>query len=137
MGGIGIVLMIVAVLFILYTDAANLPFMLLGICLSVAAMIIAATAKMYTQEAVDLLDRCQALERWLEDFTNLDEAVPGDLILWNKMLVLAVAFGVSDEVLRQLADAVPRELREDENGMYYYPSYWWVLRTRAAGLAHE
>ncbi len=66
-----------------------------------------------------------ALERWLEDFTNLDDAVPGDLILWNKMLVLAVAFGVSDEVLRQLADAVPVDRRVDENGMYYYPSYWW------------
>lgn len=125
MGGIGAALMIGAVLFILYTDAANLPFVLLGIGLSIAAIIIAATAKMYTQEAVELLSRCRALERWLEDFTNLDEAVPGDLILWNKMLVLAVAFGVSDEVLRQLADAVPRELREDEKGMYYYPSYWW------------
>ncbi|WP_443813156.1 DUF2207 family protein [Collinsella sp.] len=125
MGGIGIILIIVAVLFILYTDAANLPFVLLGIGMSVTAAIIGATAKMYSSEAVELLNRCQALERWLEDFTNLDEAVPDDLILWNKMLVLAVAFGVSDEVLRQLADAVPNELREDENGMYYYPSYWW------------
>ena len=125
MGGIGIILIIVAVLFILYTDAANLPFVLLGIGMSVTAAIIGATAKMYSSEAVELLNRCQALERWLEDFTNLDEAVPDDLIPWNKMLVLAVAFGVSDEVLRQLADAVPNELREDENGMYYYPSYWW------------
>ena len=32
---------------------------------------------------------------------------------------------MSDEVLRQLADAVPVDRRMDENGMYYYPSYWW------------
>ena len=32
---------------------------------------------------------------------------------------------MSDEVLRQLADAVPVDRRVDENGMYYYPSYWW------------
>ena len=32
---------------------------------------------------------------------------------------------MSDEVLRQLADAVPRDLREDAYGGYYYPIYWW------------
>ena len=111
--------------FMVMTDGATLPFVMAGIAMSVAAAILAGTAKQHSSEAVELLNRCQALERWLEDFTNLDEAVPDDLILWNKMLVLAVAFGVSDEVLRQLADAVPVDRRVDENGMYYYPSYWW------------
>ena len=95
--------------------------------MSVAAAILAGTTKQHSPEAVELLNRCHALERWLEDFTNLDEAVPDDLILWNKMLVLAAAFGVSDEVLRQLADAVPVDLREDENGNYRYPSYGWYI----------
>ena len=113
------------VFFMVMTDGVTFPFVMAGIGLSVAAAIVAGTTKQHSPEAVELLNRCQALERWLEDFTNLDEAVPDDLILWNKMLVLAVAFGVSDEVLRQLADAVPVDLREDENGAYYYPSYWW------------
>lgn len=111
--------------FAIFTDGVNLPLIILGGALAIAAAVIAERTKVHSPEAVELLNRCQALERWLEDFTNLDEAVPDDLILWNKMLVLAVAFGVSDEVLRQLADAVPVDLREDENGMYYYPSYWW------------
>ena len=111
--------------FAIFTDGVNLPLIILGGALAIAAAVIAERTKVHSPEAVELLNRCQALERWLEDFTNLDEAVPDDLILWNKMLILAVAFGVSDEVLRQLADAVPVDLREDENGMYYYPSYWW------------
>ncbi len=114
--------------FMVMTDGVTFPFVMAGIGLSVASAIVAGTTKQHSPEAVELLNRCQALERWLEDFTNLDEAVPDDLILWNKMLVLAVAFGVSDEVLRQLADAVPVDLREDENGAYYYPSYWWYYR---------
>lgn len=111
--------------FAIFTDGVNLPLIILGGALAIAAAVIAERTKVHSPEAVELLNRCQALERWLEDFTNLDEAVPDDLILWNKMLVLAVAFGVSDEVLRQLADAVPVDRRMDENGMYYYPSYWW------------
>ncbi len=125
--------------FAIFTDCVNLPLIILGGALAIAAAVIAERTKVHSPEAVELLNRCQALERWLEDFTNLDDAVPverwledftnlddavpGDLILWNKMLVLAVAFGVSDEVLRQLADAVPVDRRVDENGMYYYPSY--------------
>lgn len=111
--------------FAIFTDGVNLPLIILGGALAIAAAVIAERTKVHSPEAVELINRCQALERWLEDFTNLDEAVPDDLILWNKMLVLAVAFGVSDEVLRQLADAVPVDRRMDENGMYYYPSYWW------------
>ncbi|MDO4436397.1 MAG: DUF2207 domain-containing protein [Coriobacteriaceae bacterium] len=127
-GAFGIALGVLAVGFIIYTDGVNLPFVLAGIAMSVAAAALAATAKLHSQEAVELIDRCDALKKWLEDFTNLDEAVPGDLILWNKMLVLAVAFGVSDEVLRQLADAVPEDRRIDANGGYYFPSYWWFYR---------
>ena len=111
--------------FAIFTDGVNLPLIILGGALAIAAAVIAERTKVHSPEAVELLNRCQALERWLEDFTNLDDAVPDDLILWNKMLVLAVAFGVSDEILRQLADAVPVDRRMDENGMYYYPSYWW------------
>ena len=47
------------------------------------------------------------------------------MTLWNKLLVMAVALGVSDKVLRELADAVPRDVREDYYGGYYYPIYWW------------
>lgn len=111
--------------FAIFTDGVNLPLIILGGALAIAAAVIAERTNVHSPEAVELLNRCQALERWLEDFTNLDDAVPDDLILWNKMLVLAVAFGVSDEILRQLADAVPADRRVDEGGVYYYPSYWW------------
>ena len=111
--------------FAIFTDGVNLPLIILGGALAIAAAVIAERTNVHSPEAVELLNRCQALERWLEDFTNLDDAVPDDLILWNKMLVLAVAFGVSDEILRQLADAVPADRRVDEDGVYYYPSYWW------------
>ena len=120
-------------IFTMKTDGVSFPFIAAGVAMAIAAAVFAGTAKQYTPGAVELLCRCQALERWLVDFTNLDEAVPDDLILWNKMLVLAAAFGVSDEVLRQLADAVPVDLRESEDGTYYYPSYVWYHRFGGMG----
>lgn len=120
-------------IFTMKTDGVSFPLIAAGVAMAIAAAVFAGTAKQCTPGTVELLCRCQALERWLVDFTNLDEAVPDDLILWNKMLVLAAAFGVSDEVLRQLADAVPVDLRESEDGAYYYPSYVWYHRFGGMG----
>lgn len=119
------IIFIAGVFFLIATDGMNLPLILASILLALAAIPLAFTAKKYTQEAVELRERCLALKRWLEDFTRLHEAVPGDLILWNKMLVMAVAFGVSEDVVRELADAVPREACVGDDGTYYYPSYYW------------
>ncbi|WP_245526941.1 DUF2207 domain-containing protein [Coriobacterium glomerans] len=104
----------------------NIPVIAISIALLVAAVAIAATYRVYSEEGVELRSRCAALKKWLEDFTRLGEAVPADLVLWNKLLVMGVALGVSDEVLRELADAVPRHLREDDQGLYLFPMYWWI-----------
>ena len=42
------------------------------------------------------------MKRWLLDFTDLDEAVPQDVVLWNRLLVMAVVLGVSDQVIEKL-----------------------------------
>ena len=51
--------------------------------------------------------------------------MPADLILWNKLMVMAVALGVSKKTLKELADAVPAEIRESGDFYDYYPVYWW------------
>lgn len=136
-GAAAAVLVIAGLLFIVYTGGVNVFWVLGGIALSAASALVALNAKSHTQEAVDLLDRCKALKRWLEDFTNLDEAVPDDLILWNKLLVLAVAFGVSEDILQQLASAVPEDRRLNDDGTYVYPVYWWCYSHGGIGSPME
>lgn len=113
------------IFFLIFTDGAGFIAAFASALISVVTIVLTLTAKKFSQEAVDLRERCVALKRWLEDFTRLNEAVPSDLILWNKLLVMAVAFGVSDDVVRELAEAVPREARVADDGTYYYPSYYW------------
>ena len=72
-------------------------------------------------EAIELRAKLEALRRWLKDFTRLGEAVPTDVVLWNRLLVMAVVLGVADEVIEQLKVAAPQVLEDP----YVRPVYGW------------
>lgn len=112
---------------LLYTDFAdaNVGAALFSIPIVIAGFVVSFTFRRYTPEGAEVAARCKALKHWLEDFTRLKEAIPSDLILWNKLLVMGVALGVSKEVLRQLAEAVPADLRNSDDFYDNYPCYWW------------
>lgn len=120
-------LLVFGVFQLIYTDFNDINFYAFVISLVplIASVLVGARFRRLTQEGAELMTRCRALKRWLEDFTRLNEAVPSDLILWNKLLVMAVALGVSQRTLRELADAVPPEVRDDDYFYDYYPVYWW------------
>lgn len=96
----------------------------IGIPFSIAGFVLCQTFGRLTPEGTELKARCKALKKWLENFTRLGEAVPGDVVLWNKLLVLAVALGVSEKILGDLAAATP-ESYSDGYGDGYYPIWWW------------
>lgn len=127
----GLVLGIIIIFGILgslfYTDFAdaNVGAAMVSIPVTIVGFVLSCTFRRYTPEGAEVAARCKALKHWLEDFTRLKEAVPGDLVLWNKLLVMGVALGVSKEVLRQLAEAVPPEVREADGFYDNYPCYWW------------
>ena len=110
-----------------YTDfaEANVVAAAISIPIVIVGFVLSCTFRRYTPEGAELAARCKALKHWLEDFTRLKEAIPGDLVLWNKLLVMGVALGVSKEVLRQLAEAVPADLRNSDDFYDNYPCYWW------------
>lgn len=127
----GLVLGIIIVFGILgslfYTDFAdaNVGAAMISIPVTIVGFVLSCTFRRYTPEGAEVAARCKALKHWLEDFTRLKEAIPSDLILWNKLLVMGVALGVSKEVLRQLAEAVPADLRNSGDFYDNYPCYWW------------
>ena len=98
---------------------------MISIPVTIVGFVLSCTFRRYTPEGAEVAARCKALKHWLEDFTRLKEAIPSDLILWNKLLVMGVALGVSKEVLRQLAEAVPADLRNSDDFYDNYPCYWW------------
>lgn len=99
----------------------------LVLLLPLAALVLAAITLGKTPErsaeAIELNAQLRALKHWLLDFTKLKEAVPQDVVLWNKLLIIAVILGVSKEVLEQINVSMPA-LMQDTRWIYYYPFMW-------------
>lgn len=120
---LGILIAFVPMGSIFFTDGAqaNIIAAVISVPIVLVGIGVGLTFRRFTPEGAEVAARCKALKHWLEDFTRLKEAVPGDLVLWNKLLVMGVALGVSKEVLRQLAEAVPPEVREADGFYDNYP----------------
>ena len=72
----------------------------------------------FSQEAVEIKAQLEAPRRWLIDFTRLEEAVPTDVVLWNRLLVMATELDVADQVVAQLKVAAPQVLANSAFGAW-------------------
>lgn len=113
---------------------ASVPLSLVLMAASIAEVVACfkITEKMYdlNEDALEVRAKTIALKQWLCDFTRLEEAVPTDVVLWNRLLVMAAALGVADKVVEQLKVALPQIL-DDPN---FYPSYGWFYYGRESHL---
>lgn len=92
---LGILIAFVPVGSIFFTDGAqaNITAAVISVPIVLVGIGVGLTFRRFTPEGAEVAARCKALKHWLEDFTRLKEAVPGDLVLWNKLLVMGVATG--------------------------------------------
>jgi uncharacterized membrane protein len=72
-----------------------------------------------TQRGADEKAKAQALKAYLKDFSNLEEAPVGHLVLWDRFLVYAVALGVADELLDGLRVRLPNLADDPHLGAWY------------------
>ncbi len=145
-GIVDVLLAIVAFFALIFMGA---PFVLwftlplIAIACGVIVIIIGATFEKLSQEALEIIAKLKALKRWLKDFTRLEEAIPRDVVLWDRLLVMAVVLGVADEVIEQLRMAAPELLQDamlsSTYGWYYAsgPSAPMRSFTNAVSSAHS
>lgn len=111
------------------------PLMALGIIPPIGGVLVGLMAYFVridlTSEGLELHAQLTALRHWFKEFTRLEESVPQDVILWNRLLVMAAALGVAEEVIKQLEVSFP-ELVQDP---MFYPMYWWYLTPVHGGRA--
>ena len=72
-------------------------------------------------EALEIKAKLEALKKWLCEFTLLEEAPPTDVIVWNRLMVAAIALGVADKAIKNLEIAAPEVLQNPD----FYPTYLW------------
>ena len=78
-----------------------------------------------TQAGLDQKEMWKGLKKYMEDFSLLNEREVPELILWEKYLVYATAFGISEKVLKQLKVVYPNidELNGTNTSTYMYFMY--------------
>ena len=64
----------------------------------------------------------EGVERYLRDFSTLEDAPPGHLVLWERYLVYAVALGVSARLASAMAARVPALTEMTHTGRWYVPA---------------
>lgn len=82
--------------------------------------LLTSRMKELSREAIELRAKLKALKKWLHDFTLLKEAVPKDVVLWNRLLVMAVVLDEAKRVIEQLRTAMPEVLDDPDFAVGYY-----------------
>ena len=80
---------------------------------------IAKKLNVLTKKGVDLQEQWKGLKKYMEDFSMLDKREVPELVIWEKYLVYATAFGIADKVIKQLKMVYPN-FEEMANGINTY-----------------
>lgn len=107
-------------------------FMYVAIIPSLIAMIyscvLAGRYNRLTQKGTNEKEQWVALKKYMEEFSLIDEKTVPELVLWEKYLVYATAFGIADKVLKQLKVIYP-QITDGEYMMSYGGTYMHLMYT--------
>jgi len=104
-----------------------LALMVMLIINTVVMGMMAGRVNVLSQKGVDEKEQWKAFKKYMEDFSLLkDKEIPA-LTLWEKYLVFATAFGISEKVLKQLKVVYP-EIADMNSAMYNY-SYIHIMNS--------
>lgn len=76
-------------------------------------IVLAFPLQRRTQDGADAYALWNGLKKFLIDFSNLKEAIPTSIAIWEQYLVYAVTFGISDKVIKEMEIVLP-QIPEDE-----------------------
>ena len=108
----------------------SILFVPLAIVLIINAILVgmmASRTNPFTQAGVDEREKWKAFKKYMKDFSLLKEKEIPALVVWEKYLVFATAFGISDKVLKQLKVIYP-EITNMDSAMYTY-SYIHIMNS--------
>ena len=95
---------IMYIVFFIILAPLTLPF---SIYLGILSFRIAKRCNPLTQIGLDYEQMWKGLEKYMKDYSLLKDREVFDVVLWEKFLVFATAFGIADKVIKQLKIAYP------------------------------
>lgn len=105
----------------------TLPIVIIpAIVATVYSSIITKRYNTLTQKGENEKQKWEALKKYMEEFSMLKDKEVPELVLWEKYLVFATAFGVADKVLKQLKVVYP-QLEESNELMINNYAFLYIL----------
>lgn len=97
-----------------------------AIVASVYCLKISSRYNRLTQKGINEKAKWVGLKKYMEDFSMIEEKTVPELILWEKYLVYATAFGIADKVLKQLKVIYPQVMDTDYMNSHGY-TYMYLM----------
>lgn len=63
---------------------------------------VTKSINIYSQEAIDEIEMWKGLKKFMNELSQIDKKEIPEVVLWEKYLIYATAFGIADKVLEQL-----------------------------------
>jgi uncharacterized membrane protein len=107
-------------------NTAGKPQSFIGLlCAAAAAIVLVLTPLMRKRsvKGTEQAAKAKALKKYLEDFSNMNEAPVESLILWERFLVYAVALGCASKVYSGLRTRLPNMVNHSGFAPWYVPMY--------------
>jgi len=95
---------------------------------SIILGMMAARVNILSQRGIDEKEKWKAFKKYMEDFSLLKDKEIPSLVLWEKYLVFATAFGISEKVLKQLKVVYP-EIVDMDATVYNNYSYIHIMNS--------
>lgn len=99
---------------------------------ALALSVVGVYMRRRSRAGNELYRQYAAVRDYLKDFSRLDEAPPTSVILWNRFIVLAVVFGIAEQVIEQLRIKVPQVVADPA----FQTSYWWAYSSGHGSPVH-
>ncbi|HRT37169.1 MAG TPA: DUF2207 domain-containing protein, partial [Caldisericia bacterium] len=120
---IGIILAIFSIIFLVLTIyfaiMYNVTFLIIySIIISGLTILLSIFMPRRSKVGSETFNKWNGLKRFLTDFSNLREAIPKSIIIWDKYLVYAVTFGIAEKVIDELKILLPN-INENEISKSY------------------
>lgn len=111
--------------------AAVLPAVTIGLAfLSHACRKNSLAISILTEKGANESEEWKGLKKYMEEYSLLNEKLVPDIVLWEKYLVYATAFGISKKVISQLKVVHPEMFYATTDNRNYIDNYaYWYMMT--------
>lgn len=117
--GFGVLFIILPIFAIAFSAIVGISFkivcipIILSIILAIIGFCIGGRFNRLTQKGINEKELLRGLKKYLEDYSMIDDKTVPDVAIWEKYLVMATIFGISDKVIDQLKVKYPEMLTEE------------------------